>query len=54
MDNKKITSENYDEMKENNHQKVNQDKNTKKKTECPRASSGHSAFINIIPPKICK
>ena len=37
MDNKKITSENYDEMKENNHQKVNQDKKTKDKSKAQKA-----------------
>ena len=37
MDNKKITSENYDELKENNHQKVNQDKKTKDKSKAQKA-----------------
>ena len=37
MDNKKITSENYDEMKEKNYQKVNQDKKTKEKSKAQKA-----------------
>ena len=37
MDNKKITSENYDELKQNNHQIVNQDKKTKDKSKAQKA-----------------
>ena len=37
MDKKKITSENYDELKENNQQKVNQDKKTKDKSKAQKA-----------------
>ena len=37
MDRKKITSENYDELKENNQQKVNQDKKTKNKSKAQKA-----------------